>query len=84
VPSLINLFRGNGETKTVTQAGEVTINLNFTLTLRMEQDGTVQLTGAQAVARPVVPAPMSPDRPGYISPFDDDEKTDIIDFGKQV
>lgn len=77
MPSIFNIFSGENRPAATTQNGEITVNLNLTLTLRVEQDGTVRLVDAEPAAKP------AGDAGRYESPFLGNERVELIDFGKK-
>ncbi len=78
MPSIFNIFSGENRPSATTQNGEITVNLNLTLTLRVEQDGTVRLVDAEPAAKPA-----AGDAGRYESPFLGNERVELIDFGKK-
>lgn len=82
MPNLFNLF-GNNQPAAKTKDGEITINLNLILTLKLEQDGTVRLVSGEAGPTEARPIQAKKEKDHYESPFLGNEKTEIIDFGKQ-
>ena len=59
-----------------TQKGEITINLN--LTLSINQDGTVQVSSAQQVDSPKVPFVQKVEKTKFVMPILDPVKPDEL------
>jgi hypothetical protein len=78
MPSIFNILGGENRPTATTKNGEITVNLNLTLTLRVEQDGTVRVVDASSPAKPADEAAKQ-----YESPFLGNERVELIDFGKK-
>lgn len=72
----------NTGSQVTTEQGEVTVNINLTLTIKIDQDGKIDISGETHVPVSPIPKKITTTTP-YELP-DLGEPCEIIDFGKEV
>ena len=77
--SLKNLL--NSGTQTITEQGEVTVNINLVLTIKVDQDGNVNVMQQEAL--PTTTKKIQPESTMLELP-DLGEPEEIINFGKEM
>lgn len=71
----------NTGSQVTTQQGEVTVNINLTLTIKIDQDGKIDISGETHL--PVSPIHKKIETTQYELP-DLGDPCEIINFGKEV